>query len=192
MSSTYNGNGASFTPGAAFSITEPSDGDAANVASVNTALSKIADATEWIRLAFASATLTINGVWTLAALALATITTTRSSATVGAGQSVALGTIYSDSTIRGWGYYTVSGGVITLVRGVNQATPSYSGVGAYVLGLQTSNTNYAVGAVMPYHSSPIVVVASSAPGANSLAVKFYNMSSTLTDPLGFLVIFTGG
>ena len=170
MSSTYNGLASNIAIGSGFSITEPADGDALNAASHNVSVSKLADAVEYFRLPPA-----------------------RSSATAGAGQAVALGgAIYQDCVVRGWGYYTVSGGVITLVRGVNQATPSYSGVGAYIIGLQTANLNYAAGVVMPYHSAPIVVVASSAPGANSLAVKFYNMSSTLTDPLGFLVMFSGG
>jgi hypothetical protein len=49
MSTNYNGNSGGGSWGAAFAITEPADLDTLNVASVNTALSKLADQMEFIR-----------------------------------------------------------------------------------------------------------------------------------------------
>jgi hypothetical protein len=185
MSHTYTPTASTGSVTGALSSTLPDDAtDAVAVASVNTPFGKIMDVLESVRQ-----------VITGGLAQVVTLLATRSSNSTGAGQALAQGAIYGDSTIRGWAYITVSGGVMTLQRGVNIGSMTYTSTGIMSVGLQTTNANVAIGAILPVNTSstPIIPIAGlTAPGVGGFGIRFYTTANALVDPPGFFILFVGG
>lgn len=68
----------------------------------------------------------------------------RSSATKGAGQAVAAGEVWKDTTVFAWFVATVSATVLTFVRGANIANVVRDAKGQFTVTMQTAATNVLV------------------------------------------------
>lgn len=121
------------------------------------------------------------------------VSNARSSGTVGAGQSVAAGTLYKDTTNFAWGKFRITAGpAITFDRGANVASVAYTGLGIYTVTLQTAVTNLMCIDVTAMDSQAgIVVVDSGAGGGGGAAptttvfrILYFDAAGGATDPTG--------
>lgn len=148
------------------------------------ALYKVAGAADW-------------STWDDGSLSAGDITalTARSSATVGAGQSVAPGTTYKDGSCVAWAVVAIAGSTLTVTRSYNCASIVRSSGGLCVVTLQSAPANVFCAVATPNDDASTVpcICHARKTGAATIDVQIRNSTTgSAQDDVGFNIVVFGG
>lgn len=122
---------------------------------------------------------------------------TRSSATVGAGQSLTVGQAWKDTLSVGWCWIEmIAGPNCQLGRGVNIATLTYTALGRYTVTLTNGPTNVLCGTATVFdNTASVAQFKLTGHTTTSFEINVYDMAGAATDPApggGVFVWLFGG